>query len=124
MSRLSVEKALIMGDLNEVIHQPARLQIMAILAAISPERQATFSFLKETCGLTDGNLGAHLRRLEEAGYVTIVKTFVRKKPLLVRHWNFPDLPSNLYSELSTCRRLECGLAPRNASSGDELRECT
>lgn len=69
-----------MGELNEVIHQPARLRIMAILAAISPERQVTFSFLKAECGLTDGNLGAHLRRLEEAGYVTIVKTFVRQKP--------------------------------------------
>ncbi len=69
-----------MGSLNELIHQPARLRIMAILAAISPERQATFGFLKATCELTDGNLGAHLRRLEEAGYVTIVKTFVRQKP--------------------------------------------
>jgi DNA-binding MarR family transcriptional regulator len=69
-----------MAVLNELIHQPARLRIMAVLAAISPERQATFGFLKATCELTDGNLGAHLRRLEEAGYVTIVKTFVRQKP--------------------------------------------
>ena len=69
-----------MATLNEVIHQPARLRIMAVLAAISPERQVTFGFLKEACGLTDGNLGAHLRRLEEAGYITIVKTFVRQKP--------------------------------------------
>ena len=69
-----------MANLNEVIHQPARLRIMAILAAISPERQVTFSFLKASVGLTDGNLGAHLRRLEEAGYITIVKTFVRQKP--------------------------------------------
>jgi DNA-binding MarR family transcriptional regulator len=69
-----------MAALNEVIHQPARLRIMAILAAISPERQVTFGFLKANVGLTDGNLGAHLRRLEEAGYITIVKTFVRQKP--------------------------------------------
>jgi DNA-binding MarR family transcriptional regulator len=69
-----------MGSLNEVIHQPVRLRLMAVLAAISPERQVTFAFLKETLGLTDGNLGAHLHRLEEAGYVTIVKTFVRQKP--------------------------------------------
>jgi len=69
-----------MAALNEVIHQPARLRIMAVLAAISPERQVTFSFLKSACDLTDGNLGAHLRRLEEAGYITIVKTFVRQKP--------------------------------------------
>jgi DNA-binding MarR family transcriptional regulator len=69
-----------MGGLNELIHQPARLRIMAVLAAISTERQATFTFLKATCELTDGNLGAHLHRLEQAGYVTIVKTFVRQKP--------------------------------------------
>jgi DNA-binding MarR family transcriptional regulator len=69
-----------MAALNEVIHQPARLRIMAILAAVSPERQVTFGFLKANVGLTDGNLGAHLRRLEEAGYITIVKTFVRQKP--------------------------------------------
>jgi DNA-binding MarR family transcriptional regulator len=69
-----------MATLNEVIHQPARLRIMAILAAISQDRQVTFSYLKAACDLTDGNLGAHLRRLEEAGYITIVKTFVRQKP--------------------------------------------
>ena len=69
-----------MATLNEVIHQPARLRIMATLAAISPERQVTFGYLKAACDLTDGNLGAHLRRLEEAGYITIVKTFVQQKP--------------------------------------------
>src|SRR5262249_33676191 len=77
---VSLEKALTMAVLNEVIHQPARLRIMAGLAAISTDRQATFAFLKAACGLTDGKLGAHLRRLEEAGYVTITKTFVRQKP--------------------------------------------
>ena len=69
-----------MAQLNEVIHQPVRLRIMAILAALSTERQVTFSFLKGTLGLTDGNLGAHLHKLEEAGYLTITKAFVRQKP--------------------------------------------
>jgi len=69
-----------MAQLNEVIHQPVRLRIMAILAAVSTERQVTFSFLKGTLGLTDGNLGAHLHKLEEAGYLTITKAFVRQKP--------------------------------------------
>jgi len=69
-----------MGELNEVIHQPARLRIMAILATITPERQATFAFLKAACDLTDGNLGAHLHKLEQAGYITITKVFVRQKP--------------------------------------------
>lgn len=69
-----------MPELNEVIHQPARLRIMAMLAAVPADRQITFSFLKAACDLTDGNLGAHLHRLEQAGYVTITKAFVRQKP--------------------------------------------
>ena len=77
---LFVEKTLTVDGLNEVIHQPARLRIMAILAAITSERQATFGFLKGACDLTDGNLGAHLHKLEQAGYIMITKTFVRQKP--------------------------------------------
>lgn len=69
-----------MATLNEVIHQPARLRIMAVLAGLAPEIQVTFNYLKDALDLTDGNLGAHLHRLEEAGYVTITKTFVRNKP--------------------------------------------
>jgi DNA-binding MarR family transcriptional regulator len=69
-----------MAQLNEVIHQPARLRIMAILVAVATERQVTFSFLKSALNLTDGNLGAHLHRLEEAGYLTITKAIVRQKP--------------------------------------------
>lgn len=69
-----------MAGLNEVIHQPVRLRIMAILTALVPEIQVTFSYLKDTLGLTDGNLGAHLRKLEEVGYVAITKTFVQNKP--------------------------------------------
>lgn len=69
-----------MAVLNDIIHQPARLRIMAALTALSPEVQVTFGYLKDALDLTDGNLGAHLHRLEEAGYVTITKTFVRKKP--------------------------------------------
>jgi len=69
-----------MASLNEVIHQPVRLRIMAMLTALMPEIQVTFGYLKDTLGLTDGNLGAHLRKLEEVGYVTITKTFVHNKP--------------------------------------------
>ena len=69
-----------MATLNEVIHQPVRLRIMAMLAALPPDLQVTFSSLKDELDLTDGNLGAHLNKLEESGYITITKTFVRKKP--------------------------------------------
>jgi DNA-binding MarR family transcriptional regulator len=69
-----------MASLNEIIHQPVRLRIMAMLAALPPETQITFTSLKESLDLTDGNLGAHLHKLEEAGYLTITKAFVRNKP--------------------------------------------
>jgi DNA-binding MarR family transcriptional regulator len=42
--------------------------------------EATFSDLKELLGLTQGNLGIHLGKLEEAGYVSIAKEFVKRKP--------------------------------------------
>jgi DNA-binding MarR family transcriptional regulator len=77
---LPTQKELIMAMLNDVIHQPARLRIMAVLAGLAPEIQVTFNYLKDALDLTDGNLGAHLHKLEEAGYVTITKTFVRNKP--------------------------------------------
>ncbi len=69
-----------MAVLNDVIHQPVRLRLMAVLNALPPETQVVFGYLKETLELTDGNLGAHLHKLEEVGYVTISKTFVRNKP--------------------------------------------
>lgn len=69
-----------MASLNEIIHQPVRLRIMAALACIGPENQVSFSYLKDLLELTDGNLGAHLHKLEEAGYITIMKTFVNNKP--------------------------------------------
>jgi len=69
-----------MAQLNETIHQPVRLRIMALLTALPPNLQVTFNAIKDALDLTDGNLGAHLHKLEEAGYVTITKTFVNKKP--------------------------------------------
>lgn len=70
-----------MEALNEVIHQPVRLRIMASLAPLDTETQVTFNSLKDWLQLTDGNLGAHLRKLEEAGYLTSTKAFVHRKPV-------------------------------------------
>lgn len=69
-----------MAELDELIHQPVRLRIMAALSSLDPKEQVDFSFLKEKLGLTDGNLGAHLRVLEEANYVLVEKTFVARRP--------------------------------------------
>jgi DNA-binding MarR family transcriptional regulator len=69
-----------MALLNEIIHQPVRLRIMAALVALDTESQMEFTYLRDLLELTDGNLGAHLRKLEEAKYVSITKTFVARKP--------------------------------------------
>lgn len=69
-----------MAYLNELIHQPVRLRIMAALVALDTGSQMEFTYLRDLLELTDGNLGAHLRRLEEARYVAITKTFVARKP--------------------------------------------
>lgn len=69
-----------MTRLDEIIHQPVRLRIMAALTALDQGDQVEFTYLRDLLGLTDGNIGAHLRRLEEAGYVRLQKTFVARKP--------------------------------------------
>ena len=69
-----------MSQLNEIIHQPARLRIISALAALESDAKVDFTYLKKLLDLTDGNLGAHLLKLEEAGYVAQEKTFVDRKP--------------------------------------------
>lgn len=56
--------------LDDVVHQRVRL---AILTVVHEARRVDFLFLKQTLGLTGGNLSQHLRTLEDAGYVTIDK---------------------------------------------------
>ncbi|CAN5338481.1 transcriptional regulator [soil metagenome] len=68
-----------MAELDELIHQPLRLKIMAALHAQGPE-PLEFARLKAVTQATDGNLGSHLTTLEKAGYVEIAKDFVGKKP--------------------------------------------
>jgi DNA-binding MarR family transcriptional regulator len=69
-----------MPQLNEIIHQPVRLRIMAALAALEAGSEVDFIYLRDLLEVTDGNLGAHLRKLEEAGYIAVNKTFVDRKP--------------------------------------------
>ncbi len=69
-----------MPELDDLIHQPVRLRIMSALTSLEPREQVDFSFLKEKLGLTDGNLGAHLRALEDAAYILVEKTFVERRP--------------------------------------------
>ena len=69
-----------MGVLNEIIHQPVRMRIMAALVTMDADTQLEFTHLRDVLSLTDGNLGAHLRKLEEANYIELIKTFVARKP--------------------------------------------
>ena len=63
-----------------LIHQQSRLHIMAALVALPIGESTDFVNLKELVKLTDGNLSSHLCILEQAGYVSIDKSFEGKKP--------------------------------------------
>lgn len=69
-----------MDQPDPIIHQPARLKIMAALKALPAREQLEFMRLKAIVAMTDGNLGAHIVTLEQAGYVQVEKDFVGKKP--------------------------------------------
>ena len=69
-----------MDNLDPVIHQPIRLRIVASLAALDDDAKVEFTYLRDLLDATDGNLGAHLQKLEEAGYIGVEKTFVQRKP--------------------------------------------
>lgn len=69
-----------MAQLDNIIHQPVRLQIMSSLVSLDKNEQVNFTYLRKLFKLTDGNLGAHLTKLEEAGYIKSKKSFVARKP--------------------------------------------
>lgn len=65
-------------QLDRVIHEKGRLAIMSMLAA-SPE--LSFTEMRDALSMTDGNLTTHIRTLQEAGYVSITKSFRNNRPL-------------------------------------------
>ena len=64
--------------LDRVIHEKGRLAIMSLLAA-SP--QLSFTEMRDTLNMTDGNITTHMRTLQEAGYVSVTKAFQGSRPL-------------------------------------------
>ena len=66
--------------LNETIHQSTRLRIMTLLASQSESDRVAYGFIQQSLGLTGGNLTIHLRKLEDAGYISTAKEFVEAKP--------------------------------------------
>jgi DNA-binding MarR family transcriptional regulator len=61
-------------ELDPVIHAPARLRVVVTLATLKDGDNLSFTRLQELLGLTPGNLITHLRKLEDAGYVTTAKS--------------------------------------------------
>ena len=68
-----------MPEIDTIIHQPARLKIMASLMTLEPGEQVDFVYLRKILKLTDGNIRAHLAKLENAGSIKIEKTFIARK---------------------------------------------
>jgi DNA-binding HxlR family transcriptional regulator len=65
-------------QIDDVIHSRLRLAIMSVLIAIE---EIEFTTLRDLIKATDGNLSANLKKLEEAGYVSVRKEFVNRKPV-------------------------------------------
>ena len=86
-------------EIDKIIHEPARLRIMMILSGVN---EADFNFLLSTLEMTRGNLSSHMDRLEQAGYVKILKSFNGKishtaycltkmgKKALSKYWEILD----------------------------------
>jgi DNA-binding MarR family transcriptional regulator len=65
-------------QLDEIIHSRIRLAVMAVLITVD---EAEFIFLRDKVNATDGNLSTHLKKLEEAGYIAVNKSFENRKPV-------------------------------------------
>ena len=65
-------------QLDRVIHEKGRLAIMSLLAATP---KLSFTELRDTLNMTDGNITSHIRTLQEAGYVSVTKSFEGTRPL-------------------------------------------
>lgn len=64
--------------LEKLVHSRIRLAVLSILAAVD---EAEFTYLRDEVNTTDGNLSTHLRKLEDAGYVEVEKSFRDRKPV-------------------------------------------
>lgn len=65
-------------QLDRVIHEKGRLAIMSMLAA-TPE--LSFTELRDTLDMSDGNLNTHIRTLQESGYIAVSKSYEKNRPL-------------------------------------------
>jgi len=82
--------------LDRVIHEPGRLKIMTHLYIVD---SGDFVYLMRTTGLTRGNLSSHMTKLEEVGYVDVIKEFVNRKPVTML--SLTDKGRNAFLEYRT-----------------------
>ncbi len=94
-------------QMDDLIHSRIRLAIMALLAGV---QRAEFTFLRDQVKATDGNLGTHLKKLEDAGYVSAHKHFEDRKP--VTHYALTRKGRQAFDQY--LQRLE-GLLPRRGA---------
>lgn len=73
-----IDKEFDYQQLDDIIHSRIRLAVMAVLVSVD---EAEFTFLREKVNATDGNLSIHLKKLEEAEYISVRKSFFERKPL-------------------------------------------
>jgi DNA-binding MarR family transcriptional regulator len=69
-----------MAEFDTFIHQPVRLQIMSALKSLPTGELLEFVRLKKIVGASDGNLGAHIQTLDQAGYIVVEKDFADNRP--------------------------------------------
>ena len=65
------------NDLDPILHSQLRLSIVSILMTVE---EAEFTFIKETTGAAAGNISIQIKKLQEAGYVKVEKTFKNNYP--------------------------------------------
>lgn len=94
-------------EIDDVIHGRVRLAVMAYL---SGAETAEFNELKAKIGGTDGNLSVHIRKLEEAGYVSVEKSFAGRKPLT----RFSLTPAGRKAWIAYIARMEAIMRPKAA----------
>ncbi len=92
-------------ELNPVIHGKLRLAVLSLLVAVD---EADFTWLRTKTGSTDGNLGAQMVKLEEAGYVTVEKRFQERKPQTL--YRITDAGRNALAEYVQALRQLLGSA--------------
>ncbi len=112
----------LLGDLDRLLHEPARMMITTILYSAT---EADFLYLLNATGLTRGNLSTHLARLEEAGYVEIEKTYKGKLPRTIcRLTNtgrtaFDEYRKQLRAVVETMEKGKASNAIRRLELGEE-----